>query len=188
MLRDVGRQKISSRKIIENHAENLFITKGVENTTVKDIVIEAGIAKGTFYLYFKNKNELVDSIISTYTDDFLETIFASDNSEPKIKILTRNILDYFSRNPFYLVELRRNMACPEVYNSTERTIKTFMNFVIRYNQKLDEYEIHDWHSYTAIILGLILDVSYRIQINENNRADGDVLLGDILKRFFSCTD
>ena len=129
MPRDVGRQKISSRTIIENHAENLFIVKGVENTTVNDIVKEAGIAKGTFYLYFKNKNDLVDSIISAYTDDFLRTLFSSDKGEPKIKKLSRDILDYFEKNPFYLAELRRNMSHQQVYKSTKRTIQNFMSFI-----------------------------------------------------------
>ncbi len=187
MPQDVGRQKVSSRKIIENHAEDLFIANGVENTTVNEIVNVTGIAKGTFYLYFKNKNELVDSIISTYTEDFLNTILNSYKGDLKIKTLSRDILDYFSKHPFYLAELRRNLAGPELYDSTERTIKAFRVFVTKYTNKLEEYVIHDWYSYTAIILGMILDVSYRIQINKNN-LNGAVLLGDILKRFFSCTD
>ena len=188
MPHEVGRQKVSSRKIIEQYAEDLFIKNSVENTTVNELVKVAGIAKGTFYLYFKNKNELVDSIISAYTKDFLNTIFNKSQSDLKVKTLSRNILDYFSKNPFYLAELRRNLASPELYSSTEQTIEAFKNFVTRFNKKLDEYVIHDWDSYTAIILGMILDVSYRIQTNGSNSLDGAVLLGDILKRFFSCTD
>jgi len=185
---DVGRQKVSSRKIIEQHAEDLFISKGVENTTVNEIVKVAGIAKGTFYLYFKNKNELIDSIISAYTSDFLKTVLESYERELKIKTLSQEILKYFSKNPFYLVELRRNLTSAELYESTKRTIGAFMDFVMKYNNKLDEYVIHDWYSYTAIILGMILDVSFRTLITDNNKESGSVFLGDILKRFFSCTD
>ena len=35
----------------------LFTEKGVQNTTVSDIVNQAKLAKGTFYLYFKDKYE-----------------------------------------------------------------------------------------------------------------------------------
>jgi AcrR family transcriptional regulator len=44
-------------------AENLFITRGYELTTVNDILGATGIAKGTFYYHFKSKEEVLDGII-----------------------------------------------------------------------------------------------------------------------------
>lgn len=41
----------------------LFINKGIKNTSIQDIVNNANIAKGTFYLYFKDKYELRDVLI-----------------------------------------------------------------------------------------------------------------------------
>ena len=41
---------------------DLFITKGINNTVIDDIVKKAGGAKGTFYLYFKDKYDLVNQI------------------------------------------------------------------------------------------------------------------------------
>ena len=38
-----------------NTAFELFTTKGTNKTTISDIVEKAGVAKGTFYLYFKDK-------------------------------------------------------------------------------------------------------------------------------------
>ena len=43
-----------------NEGFNLFITQGINNTSVQDIVDKANVAKGTFYLYFKDKYELRD--------------------------------------------------------------------------------------------------------------------------------
>ena len=37
-----------------NTAFELFTTKGTNKTTISDIVEKAGVAKGTFYLYFKD--------------------------------------------------------------------------------------------------------------------------------------
>ena len=51
------------RKEILETAERLFITKGYTKTTVNDILSEIGIAKGTFYHYFKSKEEVMDEII-----------------------------------------------------------------------------------------------------------------------------
>ena len=42
----------------------LFTEKGIQNTSIQDIVDNANVAKGTFYLYFKDKYELRDVLIA----------------------------------------------------------------------------------------------------------------------------
>ena len=44
-------------------AFHLFTGKGFAKTTISDIVQQAGLAKGTFYLYFKDKYDLRDKLI-----------------------------------------------------------------------------------------------------------------------------
>ena len=44
-------------------AEQLFIQKGYENATVNDILAKVDIGKGTFYHYFKSKEEVMDAVI-----------------------------------------------------------------------------------------------------------------------------
>ena len=44
-------------------AELLFIGKGYEQTTINDILAKVGIGKGTFYHYFKSKEEVMDAVI-----------------------------------------------------------------------------------------------------------------------------
>lgn len=48
---------------ILNAAEELFSTKGYQQTTIIDILKAVGIAKGTFYYYFSSKEEVMDAII-----------------------------------------------------------------------------------------------------------------------------
>lgn len=52
-------------------AEKLFLTQGVEATTISEIVESAQVAKGTFYHYFTSKNELLVAMGSRYTEQFL---------------------------------------------------------------------------------------------------------------------
>lgn len=52
-------------------AYELFTKKGVHATVVDDIVRHAGVAKGTFYLYCKDKYDLVDKIILRKTSVLL---------------------------------------------------------------------------------------------------------------------
>lgn len=55
----------------KNHKENalldaafdLFTKNDINTTTIDDIVKRAGVAKGTFYLYFKNKYDLLEGIV-----------------------------------------------------------------------------------------------------------------------------
>src|SRR5262245_15936685 len=46
----------------------LFEEKGLDAVSVDDIVGRCGIAKGTFYLYFKTKSELIESVLDDYLD------------------------------------------------------------------------------------------------------------------------
>ena len=45
-------------------AYDLFLTKGIERTSISDIAHTAGVAKGTFYLYFTDKYEIRDRLIA----------------------------------------------------------------------------------------------------------------------------
>ena len=58
---------IENKKIKENNllqaAFNLFTKEDITNVSVNDIVKSAGVAKGTFYLYFKDKYQIRDILI-----------------------------------------------------------------------------------------------------------------------------
>lgn len=60
-------------KILEAAME-LFQERGYEKTSVSQIVGRAGMAQGTFYLYFKSKNALVSAIASKIFEEQLEVI------------------------------------------------------------------------------------------------------------------
>lgn len=44
-------------------AKSLFLSKGYDKTTVNDILKAIGIAKGTFYHYFKSKEEVMEAVV-----------------------------------------------------------------------------------------------------------------------------
>ena len=52
-----------TRMRIIDAARELMNKKGVLKTSVNDIVRQAGVAKGTFYLYFEAKEDIINAII-----------------------------------------------------------------------------------------------------------------------------
>ena len=56
-------KKEKENKLMEK-ALKLFTEKGVNNTSIQDIADEAGVGKGTFYLYFKDKYDIRNKLVS----------------------------------------------------------------------------------------------------------------------------
>ena len=60
-------------------AQNLFMTKGYSTCSVAEIIDAIGIAKGTFYHYFKSKEEVLDAIVDKGTDMIVNRIYKVTN-------------------------------------------------------------------------------------------------------------
>jgi len=50
-----------------NTAQEIFLTKGYKQTSVESIIKKVGVAKGTFYYYFKSKEDLLDKLVKRMT-------------------------------------------------------------------------------------------------------------------------
>ncbi len=57
-----------------NAAEELFIEQGYEHTSVSEIVKKVGVAQGTFYYYFKSKEEILNAILERKVEAFANII------------------------------------------------------------------------------------------------------------------
>lgn len=70
-------------------ALKLFAEKGVENTSIKDIATEAGVAQGLIYHYFRSKDHLLDAIIGQYNPvPELGKILLNADERPAREVLT----------------------------------------------------------------------------------------------------
>lgn len=75
MKRVVKKPDIRKREII-SAAKELIETQGYSQTSVESIIKHAGIAKGTFYHYFKTKQDILDAIVEQIAEE-LEDHFNS---------------------------------------------------------------------------------------------------------------
>ena len=59
---------------ILNVSKKLIAQNGFHNTSISDIVRETGFPVGTIYTYFKNKEEIIETIVQAGWDDFYRTL------------------------------------------------------------------------------------------------------------------
>jgi TetR/AcrR family transcriptional regulator, fatty acid metabolism regulator protein len=62
---------VDKREAILRAATSVFAEKGFFNSKVADIAKAAGVADGTVYLYFKNKDDVLHSIFDRAMDEFI---------------------------------------------------------------------------------------------------------------------
>lgn len=64
MAGKVDENKRLKKEALLDTAKELFLSKGLQETSIADIAKKAGVAKGTFYLYFKDKIDLRNILIA----------------------------------------------------------------------------------------------------------------------------
>ncbi len=104
------------RNALLSTAFELFTEQGIAGTSISDIVEKAGVAKGTFYLYFKDKYDLRDRLIRHKASQILEAGFEAldgegiQNLEDKIVYLSGNIMDQLSNDKVLLRFIAKNLS------------------------------------------------------------------------------
>jgi len=63
-------------------AETLFLSRGVEQTTISEIVAAADVAKGTFYTYFASKTDVLRALAERYTQRFVDALEQAMQEHP----------------------------------------------------------------------------------------------------------
>jgi AcrR family transcriptional regulator len=94
LLSTVAQEK-DKYKLILQAAIEVISEKGLHSTSISDIVKKAGVAQGTFYLYFRSKNALIPAIAQN-----LITITMG-----KIKDQTQESSDYWDFLTIFIREI-----------------------------------------------------------------------------------
>ncbi len=95
-------KKSDKYQAILEAAIRIFARSGYHNSTVSQIAKEAGVADGTIYLYFKNKDDILENFFSYKTalvfDRFKEEVGKADNALDKLEKLIQRHLYEFEQN------------------------------------------------------------------------------------------
>jgi hypothetical protein len=139
-LEEKKRQK---QEALFESAFDLFTTKGINNTSISDIVKQAKMAKGTFYLYFKDKYDIRDKLITHKANrlfikadqDMKGKHFAT--LEEKIVFLADHIIDQLNDNPSLLQFISKNLSWA-VFSNIRIPDKDNMNCMDIFDHMLEE--------------------------------------------------
>jgi AcrR family transcriptional regulator len=69
--------KAETRRILVETARDLFVERGVEATTTREVARRAGVGVGTVFAHFPDKATLVEAVLVDRIDRALEAAFAA---------------------------------------------------------------------------------------------------------------
>lgn len=101
----MGKKAIATKTRIMNKTMSLLQETSLSDLSVREICEAAGIAKGTFYLYFEAKESVAWAILDENLVDaigFLNGIEKLDPNEQSIEYIIDRILDYARDNSHFL--------------------------------------------------------------------------------------
>lgn len=184
---------------IEQTALALFLENGIENTSVNQITKQAKIAKGTFYLYFKDKEELVrNSLIHQKLKVLDQTLRQSrlqsrENGQSWAVCFAHALMDFYEQHPEILCFVQKNKdlcAFDEFLESNralEETpcVKAFLAGLVKEREPATLALMR-----FIIVIDVLTSVSYLIYSGgkSENRRELRAMVQGIVQRLCQCPD
>ena len=177
-----------NKKLKENTllkaAFDFFTTKGFSKTSITDIVDQAGVAKGTFYLYFKDKYDIRNKLISHKSSQLFRTAVEelgahSDEMvfEDKLIKIIDNIVNQLNANQSLLTFISKNLSWG-IFKSalTTPSSEEDINFTDVYYNMLSEapYQFKDPEIMLFMIIELVSSTCYSAILYEDPCTIGEL--------------
>ncbi|WAC01471.1 TetR/AcrR family transcriptional regulator [Lacinutrix neustonica] len=150
--------KMDKKKRIILTMLELVVEQGVHATPMSQVAKEAGVAVGTIYHYFKNKEEIIEEIYIMICQDFGIVLIANvpnDDFKEQFAVIWHNLYNYFIGNPmaFKFMEF---VGVPPIINAEIRlkSVKHFTNIRDLFLAAIIKKEIKDAN------LRLVLQMSF----------------------------
>lgn len=152
-----------------NTAFELFTSKGINKTSISDIVEKAGVAKGTFYLYFTDKFDIRNKLIAHKASQ----IFINAESEldqdaitafdDRLIFIVNHIIDQLNANKSLLTFISKNLSWGifknVLINNTNENMIDFVNVYEKVFQNA-EYQFRNPEILIYMIIEFVSATSY----------------------------
>ena len=171
----VDHNKQQKRNSLLDSAFSLFIRNGFSKTSISDIVNAAGVAKGTFYLYFKDKYDIRNHLISHKASQVFLAAYTELQKhedivdfEDQVLFIIDNILNQFSENHSLVMLISKHLSWGFFTNSLIETPDKDVPAVYTIYQELLTKSSHTYRDpeLMYMILELVSGVSYNTILYE----------------------
>lgn len=152
-----------------NTSFELFTSKGLNKTSISDIVERAGVAKGTFYLYFKDKYDIRNRLIAHKSSQLFmqahEALSRENITEfdDKIIFIMNYVLDALGSNKGLLSFIYKDLSWAVFKKAlTSNVSSSDVDFVAIYNNMLEEsgHKFRDPEVMLFLIMELVGSTGY----------------------------
>ena len=161
--------KKQKRNSLLSKSYDLFTSKGIADTSISDIASSAGVAKGTFYFYFKDKQDIIDHLIARKAEGILLNaltyLHKKIKKDPDIStvdmiiIIADSLVTDLSKDPKLARFLNRNLSFGFYHKAlTDDTLIPSVNVHEEY-EKILHSNGSRWTNETIMIYTLIEFIS-----------------------------
>lgn len=108
--------KKKKRESLLNTAFSIFTSKGVSQTSISEIVEKAGVAKGTFYLYFKDKYDIKNKLVAHKSNLLFKNAIEELSKQPELDFIDKiifiidSIINQLNENKSLLTFISKNLS------------------------------------------------------------------------------
>lgn len=170
-----------NKKMKENSllktAFEFFTTKGFSKTSITDIVNQAGVAKGTFYLYFKDKYDIRNKLVAHKSSQIFRNALNdlsgkldSLDFEDRLIAIVDNIINQLNDNQILLNFISKNLSWGVFKTAlTSPAYDDDINFAEVYEAMLNEapYSFNDPEIMLFMIIELVSSTCYSAILYED---------------------
>ncbi len=114
---------VQTRGRLLSAAKKVFSEKGYHSAQISHIIDEAGVARGTFYLHFRSKEEIFKELLREVVEELKERIRVIDPSLDPLQQITENIARVIEfaleERELARIVLQRN-SDPQLFAVTDR--------------------------------------------------------------------
>lgn len=147
----VEEKKQIKRENLLASAYTLFNKKGFVDTSINDIVEYAGVAKGTFYLYFKDKWDINEQVVTEKARLLFDEAIINtndkriDNFDDRIINIVDYIIEAFKDNPDLMKLINKDLSLG-IFNNilTDDYInirEMFIDELKKYNKRIKNPDV-----------------------------------------------
>ena len=176
------------KKQILECAKKLFASKGYYQTQISDIQHAAGVARGTIYQYFKNKDDIFETILENLFLEWKNALDKKPDSDSDdmnngfnfFRFKIKNIFEFFDEDPDYCnILLRIGLGLGENFDKIIRRFdiqmvglaNNYLSAGIRQNRIKPEIDLE---LLSNLIGGAIMRTAYFYGVTKKNNDSIDV--------------